>query len=236
MKKIHTIALSLMSAFVIFTCNLPDSHAQDPCGTAKYNGNAAYFGTGGLFICVSSTIPEAWENVCTCHEDCYYIHLRNNIEPDCPDEISDIEEIRIILNNDSSNSDICVGGAMRQWTEPWDLKYAGTSTNFPTDTCVNWGIDVQKAIDTRPRNNGNNVEANGNHWTTKICGTQNFRIRVKYKSGMPMPLYATFGPFTINNDPCPEFGNSHGWTSIHSSNGTLYAYQSILHADTQNLK
>ncbi len=72
-----------------------------------------------------------------------------------------------------------------------------------------------KGVDTKPGVGGNDVQEVGNHWTAKVCGSQTFKVQVHYKTTpAPLPLFPnniTFGPFILNTDPCPEFGNDHGW-------------------------
>jgi hypothetical protein len=215
MKKIHCIPMLLIAALVLCS-GISESLAQppDPCATARANTNSGYFTGNGLFVCTSEIVPddqpEGWEDWCDCHNDCYYLHIRNLINS-CDTINGRIIRIRIALQNDSTSDDICIGGPFKQWgmtpwNNPWNVVNAGGSLPFPTDSCITWGIDMAKAVDTKSPAVDQDIVNIGNHWTAKVCGSRTITLTIEYDGTNP-PANKTIiiGPLAINSAPCPSF-------------------------------
>jgi hypothetical protein len=97
---------------------------------------------------------------------------------------------------------------MTPWNNPWNVVNAGGSLPFPTDSCITWGIDMAKAVDTKPPvvpGTNYDIQAVGNHWRAKVCGSQTITITVKYLNNIPPPQTWTFGPLNISTTPCPDY-------------------------------
>ncbi len=139
----------LLIAALVLCSGISESLAQppDPCATARANTNSGYFAGNGLFVCASEIVPddqpEGWEDWCDCHNDCYYLHIRNLINS-CDTINGRIIRIRIALQNDSTSDDICIGGPFKtmgddSMEQSMECSERRGFTSFPNGQLYNLG-------------------------------------------------------------------------------------------------
>lgn len=176
----------------------------------------------GLFICISTQIPEVWANCHNCSGalDCKYIYIRNSTY--CGGATYPaIAKIEYIISKDQNSSEYVMCGPKKQWgVDPWDdSTWSIESDNYgpiASGACKSWTGFTTDTLETdmNTEKGSSYFIEQCNHYTAVLCGADIVAIRVHYVSSATSGITHTtpwFNSLTIHSAPCPEYGDDHEW-------------------------
>lgn len=176
--------------------------------------------TSGIFLCVSTTIPNGYNCTGSCDAlNCKFVHVRNMLC--CPNYY--IKKIIITISKDANSSqyDICAPltnfGAVTQmpytnYNTFWSMYDLSNGNTLTSGGCNDWAPGLTSRdieFDPPAQQSGNNANFNVfplDHFTTVICGADITAITVVYVDNHS----AVFTP-SVSQTPCPDGSSNQNW-------------------------